>query len=175
MLTIAVHTKCSGMKFRVVLAVALVSSIAFAQREKEDRSDRSVRDGASRAVPEVVTLRSDERQLTFEYRPRFTPTKDLRDGGQAFTLQDFEGSVARYREESPEVRTFVTGASLWRFRPNPGTACKSSRRIMKTFPMFFWPPFLVSPNAKECWSPSRFPSSRKPMPPRNSFRRQSPN
>ena len=100
----AAHTRIPGKNFPVALAVALISSLAYAQPAKEERSGAAMPDGASSrvpALPEVMMLRSDERQLTFEYRPRFSALRSLREGGQEFTLQDFEGSVARYKEGEP--------------------------------------------------------------------------
>ena len=55
----------------------------------------------------VTILRSDERSLVFEYRPRFLPERVVRDGTTEFTLYDFVGSMPSQAKDgagSPDLR-----------------------------------------------------------------------
>ena len=56
---------------------------------------------------DVSILRSDERSLVFEYRPRFLPERTMRDGSTELKLYDFAGSIPTQTREnvgSPDLR-----------------------------------------------------------------------
>jgi hypothetical protein len=92
----------------VVVTGAVVLSAAAGFPRAGDRTDRP---GAGTGVAggdEFRVLRSDEKSVVIEYRPRFHPLQMIGgERGEQFTRQDFDGAVAstdRLRAGSPDLR-----------------------------------------------------------------------
>ncbi len=61
----------------------------------------------ARCQTDLTVVRSDERSIILEYRPAFRPSRTIASGKQAYTLQDFEGSVSSHSLENagrPDIR-----------------------------------------------------------------------
>ena len=61
----------------------------------------------SAKAEEVVVVRSDERSLVFEFRPKYNAAREIQQDGQKLLLYDFSGSVlddAQDRVGSPDLR-----------------------------------------------------------------------
>jgi hypothetical protein len=94
------------------VATALLWVAPATSPAQEVRRSRAVDRSPEAAIPEepspeITLLHSDNRRLVFEYRPRFLPSRSIRDGADSFTELPFEGSIPLHRANDigePDLR-----------------------------------------------------------------------
>jgi hypothetical protein len=87
--------------------VPTVTLLLLAGQIRAGEADRTPIDKPVARTEEVVVVKSDDRSLIFEYRPRFGTPREIQQDGQKYAVYDFSGSHmkdARDNMGSPDLR-----------------------------------------------------------------------